>query len=140
MRPGLATARAAGERWLRARNALVEALRGFVVTLARRDPAWHVPLEDRIQAGALAVVVALERFDPARGTRLTTYLGPVVERAMRRLGRRTPRHAAPGSPGLLPACGRAVAVGTGGSRGRAFSGRTPAVAARAHPGHARWSR
>ena len=45
--PGLATARAAGERWLRVRNALVETLQGFVVTLARRVPAWHVPLEDR---------------------------------------------------------------------------------------------
>jgi hypothetical protein len=88
--PGLVTARVAGERWLRARNVLVEILRGFVVTLARRVPAWHVPLEDRIQAGTLAVVVAIERFDPTRGTRLTTYLGPVVERAMRRLGRRTP--------------------------------------------------
>ena len=99
--PGLATARAAGERWLRVRNALVETLRGFVVTLARRVPAWHVPLEDRIQAGILAVVVAIERFDPTRGTRLTTYLGPVVERAMRRLGRRTPRNAITGSPGSL---------------------------------------
>jgi RNA polymerase sigma factor (sigma-70 family) len=99
--PGLVTARVAGECWLRARNALVEILRGFVVTLARRAPAWHVPLEDRIQAGTLAVVVAIERFDPTRGTRLTTYLGPVVARAMRRLGRRTPQGAATGSPGFL---------------------------------------
>ena len=45
-----------------------------------------MPLEDRIQAGTLALAVAIERFDPARGTRLTTYLGPVVERAIRRLG------------------------------------------------------
>jgi RNA polymerase sigma factor (sigma-70 family) len=105
--PGLATVRAAGERWLRARNALVETLRGFVVTLARRVPAWHVPLEDRIQAGTLAVVVAIERFDPTRGTRLTTYLGPVIERAMRRLGRRTPRIAVTGSLDSLTV-GRAV--------------------------------
>jgi RNA polymerase sigma factor (sigma-70 family) len=99
--PGLATARAAGEHWLGVRNVLVETLQGFVVTLARRVPAWHVPLEDRIQAGTLAVVVAIERFDPTRGTRLTTYLGPVVERAMRRLGRRTPRIAVTGSPDSL---------------------------------------
>jgi RNA polymerase sigma factor (sigma-70 family) len=105
--PGLATVRVAGERWLRARNALVETLRGFVVTLARRAPTWHVPLEDRIQAGTLAVVVAIEWFDPTRGTRLTTYLGPVVERAMRRLGRRTPRSVATGGPGFLTV-GRAV--------------------------------
>jgi RNA polymerase sigma factor (sigma-70 family) len=101
--PGLATARAAGERWLRVRNALVEILQGFVVTLARRVPAWHVPLEERIQAGTLAVVVAIERFDAARGT----YLGPVVEWAMRRLGRRTPRSAITGSPGFLTV-GRAM--------------------------------
>jgi RNA polymerase sigma factor (sigma-70 family) len=105
--PGLATARAAGEHWLRVRNVLVETLQGFVVTLARRIPAWHVPLEDRMQAGTLALMVAIERFDPARGTRLTTYLGPVVERAMRRLGRRTPRIAATGSPGFLTV-GRAM--------------------------------
>ena len=97
--PDLAMARAGAERWLAARNAVVEALHGFVVALARRVPTWHVPLEDRIQAGALAVTVAIERFDPARGTRLTTYLGPVVERAMRRLGRKTPRSAALASPG-----------------------------------------
>src|SRR5438552_1457901 len=82
---------AGAEHWLAARNAVVEALHGFVVALARRVPTWHVPFEDRIQAGGLAVTVALERFDPARGTRLTTYLGNVVERAMRRLGRQTPR-------------------------------------------------
>jgi RNA polymerase primary sigma factor len=105
--PGLATVRVAGERWFRVRNVLVETLQGFVVTLARRAPAWHVPLEDRIQAGTLAVVVAIERFDSTRGTRLTTYLGPVVERAMRRLGRRTPRRVATGGPGLLTV-GRAM--------------------------------
>ena len=91
--PHLATARAAAVRWLSARNALVEALHGFVVALARRVATWHVPLEDRIQAGALALTVAIERFDPARGTRLTTYVGPAVERAIRRLERRTPRAA-----------------------------------------------
>jgi RNA polymerase sigma factor (sigma-70 family) len=115
--PGLATVRAAGERWLRARNALVETLRGFVVTLARRVPAWHVPLEDRIQTGTLAVVVAIERFDPTRGTRLTTYLGRVVERAMRRLGRRTPRITVTGNPGSLtvgPAMPSAPHVHVGG--------------------------
>jgi RNA polymerase sigma factor (sigma-70 family) len=101
--PGLGTARVAGERWLRVRNALVESVLGFVVTLAHRVPAWHVPIEDRIQVGTLAVVMAIERFDPARGTRLTTYLGPVVERAMRRLGRQTPRSAAHGNPGVLTA-------------------------------------
>jgi RNA polymerase primary sigma factor len=105
--PGLATARVAGERWLRVRNALVETLQGFLVTLARRVPAWHVPIEDRIQAGTLAVVVAIERFDPTRGTRLTTYLGPVLERAVRRLGRRTPRSAVTGSPGFVTV-GRAM--------------------------------
>jgi len=97
--PGLATARTAAERWLTARNALVEALHGFVVALARRVPTGPVPLEDRIQAGALAVTVALERFDPGRGTRLTTYLAPVVARALRRLGRQTPRRALLAGPG-----------------------------------------
>jgi hypothetical protein len=91
--PHLLTARAAAVRWLTARNALVEALHGFVVALGRRVAMWHVPLEDRIQAGAVALTVGVERFDPARGTRLTTYLGPAVERAMRRLGRKTPRSA-----------------------------------------------
>jgi RNA polymerase sigma factor (sigma-70 family) len=124
--PGPATARAAGERWLRVRNALVETLQGFVVTLARRVSAWQVPLEDRIQAGTLAVVVAIERFDPTRGTRLTTYVGPVVERAIRRLGRRTPR--------------RAVLASLGGSPTRLAAPAAPAPdgAGRATGSRARW--
>jgi RNA polymerase sigma factor (sigma-70 family) len=85
---------AAAEGWLAARDALVEALHGFVVTLALRVPIWHVPFEDRIQAGVLALTAAIEGFDAARGTRVTTYVGRVIERAMRRLGRATPRSAA----------------------------------------------
>jgi RNA polymerase sigma factor (sigma-70 family) len=97
--PGLAMARAAAERWLTARNAVAEALHGFVVALARRASVGSVPLEDRIQVGALAVTVALTRFDPARGTRLTTYLAPVVARALRRLGRQTPGRGLLAGPG-----------------------------------------
>src|SRR5436190_1525094 len=42
--PDLAIARAGAEHWLAARNAVVEALHGFVVALARRVPtAGHVP-------------------------------------------------------------------------------------------------
>jgi RNA polymerase sigma factor (sigma-70 family) len=92
--PDCALARAAAEGWLATRNALVEALHGFVVTLAHRVPTWHVPLEDRIQTGALALTRAIEGFDAARGTRVTTYVGRVVERALRRLVWATPRSAA----------------------------------------------
>lgn len=98
--PDLALARAAAERWLAARNALVDVLHGFVVMLARRASTAHLPLEDRVQAGVLALTVAIDRFDATRGTRVTTYLGPVVERAMRRLGRATARSAVVPSPGI----------------------------------------
>jgi RNA polymerase nonessential primary-like sigma factor len=115
--PDLATARAAVVRWLSARNALVDALYGFVVALARRAPTWHVPLEERVQAGALALTVAIERFDATRRTRLTTYLGPAVERAIRRLEQRTPRRTVVPRAGI-PTVSRAMssaALGRGGT-------------------------
>ena len=134
--PHLATARAAAVRWLSARNALVDALHGFVVTLARRGATWHVPLEDRIQAGALALTVAIERFDPARGTRLTTYVGPAVERAIRRLERRTPRARA--GPTLRdPDALAGLAVGAARAWGRVADERPPTMASRDDPGDAR---
>src|SRR5262249_59301183 len=78
-------------------------------------------LADRIQAGALAVTVALERFDPGRGTRLTTYLAPVVARALCRLGRQTSRRAlvaghgrtVPWAPSAAPGDGSGPVHGRG---------------------------
>jgi RNA polymerase nonessential primary-like sigma factor len=120
---GFRRARAVAEHWLSARNAVVEALHGFVVALARRVPTWHVPLEDRVQTGALALTAALERFDPARGTRLTTYVGPVVERAIRRLGRPTPRRAVLASLGGSPTRLAAPAAPAPDGAGRATGSR-----------------
>src|SRR2546428_18759 len=82
-----------------ARAALVQAAARLPDIQTACLRSWDVPVEDRIQAGAFALTGALEGFDAARGTRLSTYLGLVVERAIRRLGRKTPRSAALASPG-----------------------------------------
>ncbi|MBZ5710959.1 sigma-70 family RNA polymerase sigma factor [Nannocystis pusilla] len=56
-----------------ARNAFVRANLRLVVALARRFHRGNVPLQDLIQEGNLGLMKAVDRFDPARGCRFSTY-------------------------------------------------------------------
>jgi RNA polymerase primary sigma factor/RNA polymerase nonessential primary-like sigma factor len=65
-------------------NRLVEESMGLVGMIARRY--WRPPLslDDLIQDGALALRAAVERFDPDRGFRFSTFAFPWVRHAVSR--------------------------------------------------------
>mgnify|MGYP004518781773 FL=1 len=54
---------------------------GYVTELALKHSEW-CELEDLKQEGAVALLEAAKRFDPARGTKLLTYATPAMESAM----------------------------------------------------------
>lgn len=67
-----------------ARDALITDNLGLVYrVMARLAPFLaHVPREDLIQEGILGLIEALERFDPDRGTRLSTWAVPYIHGAI----------------------------------------------------------
>ena len=68
-----------------ARRQLIEAHLGMVSALGRRYARrWGVPLEDLLQEGALALVQAVDHYDPDRGMKLSTYATWWVKQAIRR--------------------------------------------------------
>jgi RNA polymerase sigma factor (sigma-70 family) len=68
-----------------ARRRLIEAQLGMVSALARHyGRRWGVPLEDLVQEGALALVQAVDHYDPNRGMKVSTYATWWVKRAIRR--------------------------------------------------------
>lgn len=68
-----------------ARRRLIEAHLGMVSVLGRRYARrWDVPLEDLLQEGALALVQAVDHYDPDRGMKLSTYATWWVKQAIRR--------------------------------------------------------
>jgi RNA polymerase primary sigma factor len=73
---------AAGDRG--ARRRLIEIYLGLVAAIARRYARWGVPLEDLFQEGAVALVQAIDHYDPGRGMRLSTYVSWWVKQAIRR--------------------------------------------------------
>lgn len=68
-----------------ARRRLIEAHLGIVSVLGRRYARrWDVPLEDLLQEGALALVQAVDHYDPDQGMKLSTYATWWVKQAIRR--------------------------------------------------------
>lgn len=61
----------AGDR--RARNALIEKNLRFVVSVAKKYRGMGLPFEDLIQEGNIGLMKAVEKFDPDRGYRFSTY-------------------------------------------------------------------
>jgi RNA polymerase sigma factor (sigma-70 family) len=71
------------ETWAACRNAFVEAHRGLVASIARRYLGRSgLSRDDLIQEGLLALCGAVERYEPGRGTRFSSYAVPVLQRAM----------------------------------------------------------
>ena len=60
---------------------LISQNEGYITKLAREYTPW-CELEDLKQEGALALLDAAGRFDPAYGTKLLTYATPMIEAAM----------------------------------------------------------
>ena len=57
---------------------LISQNEGYLTELARAFTPW-CEMEDLKQEGALALLDAAGRFDPAYGTKLLTYATPVIE-------------------------------------------------------------
>ena len=64
-----------------AEERLISQNEGYLTELARAYTPW-CELEDLKQEGALALLDAARRFDPAYGTKLLTYATPVMEAAL----------------------------------------------------------
>jgi RNA polymerase nonessential primary-like sigma factor len=60
-------------RGQRARQRMVSANLRLVVTIARKYASRQLELEDIIQEGNLGLIKAVERFDPSRGYKFSTY-------------------------------------------------------------------
>jgi RNA polymerase primary sigma factor len=56
----------------------------LVVHMARRYASQELPLEDLVQEGNIGLMAAVERFDPHRGVRFSTYAGWWIKGAMQR--------------------------------------------------------
>jgi RNA polymerase nonessential primary-like sigma factor len=83
---------------LQARNHLIESNLRLVVSIARRYRNQGVPLMDLVEEGNLGLMRAVEKFDPDRGFRFSTYatwwIRQSVDRAVMSQGRtvRLPIH------------------------------------------------
>lgn len=65
--------RAAREGCAASRQKLIESNMRLVINIARGYHCRQIPLEDLIQEGAIGLIYAVERFDPDRGFRFSTY-------------------------------------------------------------------
>jgi len=74
--------RQTGERAIR--NELAERHRGLAVSLARRFNGRGEPLDDLLQVAMIALLRAIERFEPERGNSFTTFATPTVLGELRR--------------------------------------------------------
>ncbi len=66
------------------RNQLVEAHIGFGVHVARKYANRGVPTDDLRQVAMVALVKAVERFDPDRGVSFSTFAGRTIEGEIKR--------------------------------------------------------
>jgi RNA polymerase primary sigma factor len=82
----------------RARQRLIEKNLRLVVSVAKRYRGYGLPFEDLIQEGNIGLMKAVEKFDPERGFRFSTYatwwIRQAVQRAVADKGRtiRVPVH------------------------------------------------
>src|ERR687884_555109 len=79
----------AGDR--RARQRLIEKNLRLVVSVAKKYRGYGLPFEDLIQEGNIGLMKAVEKFDPDRGYKLSTYavwwIRQTIQRAVADTGR-----------------------------------------------------
>ena len=69
---------------LAARNEMIEANLRLVVMLSRRYIGRGLPMDDLIEEGNLGLIRAVEKFDPDRGCRFSTYAAWWIRQAVER--------------------------------------------------------
>lgn len=67
-----------------ARDALITANLRLVISLAKRYRNSEIPFSDRVSEGNIGLIRAAEKFDPARGTRFSTYATHWIRQALSR--------------------------------------------------------
>jgi len=77
-------ARAVLEALHRVRSVFVKRNLRLTFHLARRLAGRNAPLADLVQAGNIGLLEAVDRFDPGRGTRFSTYAAMYITRAVYR--------------------------------------------------------
>lgn len=79
------------------RNAIVEANIALVISCAKRFAGRSVQMDDLVADGSVGLIRAVERFDPARGIKFSTFAIKHIEGAMRSsLGRSASAVTMPG--------------------------------------------
>lgn len=68
----------------KSRERIIESNMRLVINIARTYQVPSIPLEDLIQEGAIGLMQAVERFDPAKGFRFSTYATHWVRQAIGR--------------------------------------------------------
>ncbi|MGD1978725.1 MAG: RNA polymerase sigma factor RpoD/SigA [Akkermansiaceae bacterium] len=68
----------------KARERMIKANLRLVVKLARDYSNYGVPLSDLISEGNIGLMKAVEKFDPAKGGKLSTYAGWWIKQAIKR--------------------------------------------------------
>ena len=79
-------------RWLIIREYIAERNLGLVYSMINRFVTWHLDEDDVLSEGMYALTRAVDRFDPSKGFRFSTYACNVIWKSLKRLGQRVGRY------------------------------------------------